>query len=305
MFVIAATGDSHTWGQGAAGAAESFYPAVQGGDLRWVSFCYGSYVNLIRNEINRITGSYAVENLRVGKLPCEFRSDAGLLRLLLHSDGPTSCADILLDGVNIRHLEMSCGGSPEQYINVTIRTERPCTLKLEGSGIIIRSEEYYGSHAVVNCGIGGCPTFRYRTEYAPSYVAPLKPDLILAEAHTINDWLYSPAPESYGANLTELLKVFQSIAPRTMLMTVSPIFGNQLNSAGAYYDDFAAAGLAAAGKLLSGADIIDAGAVMRERLKGLAPDEQYSLLFADPWHPNDLGHRIYADLALSALLPLL
>ena len=62
MKFIICTGDSHTWGQGPAGLLEHFTdPEVQAGELRPSPFDVPFYVNLVRDEVNRRTGSSAYE----------------------------------------------------------------------------------------------------------------------------------------------------------------------------------------------------------------------------------------------------
>ena len=58
--IIPSIGDSHTWGEG-VGAERSFAPAACCGDLRPLPFTPPFYVNLLRNELNRETGSSCAE----------------------------------------------------------------------------------------------------------------------------------------------------------------------------------------------------------------------------------------------------
>lgn len=57
MKKICFTGDSHTWGEGASGLAESFNPPVVGGEKRFSGFEYPSYVNLVRKAVLDKTNS--------------------------------------------------------------------------------------------------------------------------------------------------------------------------------------------------------------------------------------------------------
>ena len=58
--IIPVIGDSHTWGEG-VGAERRFRPPVCCGDLRPLPFTPPCYVNLLRDELNRKTGSACKE----------------------------------------------------------------------------------------------------------------------------------------------------------------------------------------------------------------------------------------------------
>lgn len=89
---IVCTGDSHTWGQGPKGVCEYFSSSLGGGnsvcagDLRPVPFKFPCYVNLIRDEINKISGSSIYEkeyNCFIDNT-LEIQCDCDLVRLFLN-----------------------------------------------------------------------------------------------------------------------------------------------------------------------------------------------------------------------------
>ena len=65
MIRILCTGDSHTWGEGVSGMSVGIYsefdPPAVCGELRLANFCTDGYVNVLRRELERATGSYSKE----------------------------------------------------------------------------------------------------------------------------------------------------------------------------------------------------------------------------------------------------
>ena len=323
MLRILCTGDSHTWGQGAARVLDAFDPPVVCGELRPVDFDTGSYVNQLRRMVETATGSQSFQWIaqdlaqQAGcryTAPCavleqdfQLTFRGALLRIVLGPQQEAVCWQLSLDGYT-RDLSYSPAQSSNDFrilnLHLPEGTHTLILRKHSGPLHLYRIESYTGPAAVINCGIGSCPTFRYHREYWQDYVVSLKPDIVLAEAHTINDWLSGDSPETYRKNLSGLLADFQSLGAKTVLMTVAPIGGVQkLPQTAGKYDAYVTASRLAAGD--SGAILCDANAVMQRMLDGMTSEQGFSYLLNDNWHPNDRGHGIYAALLAQALSHLL
>ncbi len=319
MKRILCTGDSHTWGQGADGLTASFDPPVCNGDLRLASFGPGSYVNRLRRMVEQTTGSFSRE-WSASKLaeisgaayeaPCAritsetlaLQFEGALLRIEI-AGGEGFKFELKIDG------EKTDFGSDKDRQNNSLSYERAyriinihlsdsghtMTLKAtEGTVSIYRVEAYSGRFAVINSGIGSCPSYRFRDEYFEDYVANVKPDIVLAEAHTINDWIVGDSPKTYGDRLEKLLKKFQTLGGETALMTVSPILCEQSLDGGADYSEYVDVSREVAERL--GIPLCDANRIMRTCISGMSEDEASAWMFSDRWHPNERGHAIYAEL---------
>lgn len=311
MYTILCTGDSHAWGQGAAGLWEEFAPPPQAGEPRCASFAPPSYVNLLRRAVCDLTGSTASE-LSVSQLcgrfgftrspdgfaetkaPFTLDSRAGLLRVQLRAGGRLALS---CDGRPLLTRDLSA--SPVSIYNLALRLDGgPHTLCFTPEGgeplAFYRIESYAGAYAVVNTAVGSCTAGRYSEEYWSTHVLPYAPDLALLQAHTVNDWISGKSAEAYGNDLAALIRRFQRYGAQVVLLTAAPVSGPQRRPESAEtYDDYVAASRKAA--VQCGVPVADANAALNRRLRG------GDALFADNWHPNSLGHRLYAVCAMDAL----
>ena len=320
MIRILCTGDSHTWGQGASGLMETFDPPAEAGERRLAGFAPGSYVNRLRRRAEQLTGASsrewsAAELAKAGSLPfcapfalltgrLTLPFSGALLRLEYACSADPAAFTAAVDGVPVGGGELPAQTRPIDCRLLTVPlSEGAHTLTLSvtrGVLPLFRLETYAGAVAVVNSGIGSCPCFRYRENHWDEMVAAVRPDVVLAEAHTINDWIAGDPPDVYEARLTALLRDYAGLGAAVTLMTVSPIIGDQRWQGGALYADYTAAARRAA--KAAGAVLCDANAVMTERLSCLSEAEKAEFLFDDPWHPNDRGHALYAELLTDSLI---
>ncbi len=304
--IIPVIGDSHTWGEG-VGAEKHFQPPVCCGDLRPLPFSPPCYVNLLRDELNRKTGSSCAEYewmeglaVEAGKpltLPNAFslarvffmaEQDEAEAELSAAECAPTTVTLQSESGayntrMRVAHLIASSGETKGLTVSCTA-----------GSRILVyRVELYTGPYALVNCGIGSCPVGKYADQYFDRYIAPLSPHAILFEGHTINDWLQSPAPEAYATALHRMLELQRGLTARILWHTVTPIGGDPFNSRGISYDDYVEAMRQVAAE--QGVTLVDCNAEMNALLAPLPEEARAPYFFADPWHPNGTGHRLYAE----------
>lgn len=323
MKIILCTGDSHTWGQGADGVEESFNPPVVAGDLRLVSFHFGGYVTLLRRLVNSRTGAsckeldtgFLVKNnglranggcAEIADAPLRLSVEAQLVRIQFEAQTQPSIVSIRLDGKRERIINLQQESSRSSYKTIAFFCENgvqhELTLKSEiGRVLVYRIECYQGAYAVINSGIGSCPTERFMAEYWDDYVVAYHPSFVIMEPHTINDWLTGAPAEVYLQRVRKMISSFKAMNTAPILLTVSPVMGAQSQPYGAAdYTAYIKASIAAAKEC--NIPIADSHAVMIEKLNGLTAEQQYSLLFHDNWHVNDLGHQIYAQTAFDALL---
>lgn len=277
MKTIVCTGDSHTWGQGPHGVEAYFNdPPVCGGDLRPVPFTFPCYVNLLRDEINSRTGSFAIEKepkTEIGELVISER--IGLARFFYRFGGHNH---IIAESVFANTITET-----ENAIYIFNET---LTVKPKHSLYLYRYELYGGSCAVINAGVGSCTTTRYLSQFYENYVRTINPSVIVAEAHTINDWLNRISLSDVNGNLKNILTGCSGA--RAILVTVSPIGGetalpfNELE-----YDLYIKESRRAAEE--ADAKTADANKIM-------GTDK-----FTDNWHVNEAGHRVYFKTILDAL----
>lgn len=320
MRRILCTGDSHTWGQGTAGLAESFFPPVVNGDLRPAGFSYGCYVNRLRDRLNAESGARCREwtadalaaqpGVRLD-VPCAIVGDAPLtlsfsgelLRVYAAGSPGASRLEAVIDG-RVQPADLHTGHPENAYRPLTFHLpEGTHTAQLraaQGTVRLYRAESYEGPLAVINAGIGSCPTFRYREAYWADYVAAVRPDITLMEAHTINDWLAGDPPEAYEERLVGMIGALRELGSAVILLSVSPIAGDQqVPGTAAPYTAYVQASRRAAAR--TGVPLCDAHAVMALCLEGMTEQQASAFLFDDPWHVNDRGHALYAQLLYGAL----
>ncbi len=322
MKIILCTGDSHTWGQGTKGLEKEFDPQWVGGELRLASFASGCYVNRLRRAVNQLTGSSADEWTAhdiaamdgagfvapcavVGAEGIRIIVRGGLLRIECALIGTESEISVC-DGESVLHEETLTTDHPANaYRLITLHLKegvhRISIKALRGAVHIYRIEAYSGPCAVVNSGVGSCPVEKFRSVYRKDYMDSVRPDVVLMEAHTINDWLTGDTPDEYFRHLCGLIGDVKKIGAVPVVLTVSPIGGSQkLDGLAGEYDEFIEASRQAA--KASGAALCDANRMMKLAAEGMSEEDMKRYLFADNWHVNDRGHAMYAQMLLGWLM---
>lgn len=318
--IIPFIGDSHTWGEG-VGAEKSFDPAVCCGDLRPLPFTPPCYVNLLRDRLNAETGSScseyegeALTSLCEGKegvfgvvagKSLVIRESFDLARIFFYAgseeamvkltastpSGNTTVTETLFSdtslmsvAVKVAHILPRKG---ETAHTLTVTCEEDCR------ALVYRVELYRGEYALLNCGIGSCPTKKFVESYFDRYVASLSPYAILFEGCTINDWLCTPSDLKYAAHLRRMLSAQRDLTSRVLWHTVTPIGGSQISRQGTVYTDYVNTMRSVAAE--AGVALVDCNAEMAAILAPMSEDEQNAYFYHDPWHPNGEGHRLYAE----------
>lgn len=321
MIRILCTGDSHTWGQGAKGLEEEFDPTWVGGELRLGSFRTGTYVNRLRNMVNEATGSSVQEWLAVELAPekgLEFiapcallgpegvsvQATGALIRVECAMANEVSEVEILIDGEVVHEENLYAEDTHNAYRIMTLHAddrEHNLTIRAkQGRVRLFRIESYTGPCAVINSGVGSCPVQQMRERFWEDYVAAVKPDVMLMEAHTINDWLTGDTPQMYCGHLIGMIDDCLALGAEPIVMTVAPIGGDQrLEGLAADYDEFVEASRDAA--RIRGVKLCDANRMMRQMTLGLTGEQMKELILADNWHVNDRGQAIYAQLQYELL----
>ena len=324
MKVIVCTGDSHTWGQGAKGINMEDMPDLFGsegvcaGDLRPIPFDRTEcYVARIREALAGEAEEFSARRIaKLDSLPVEdgcalirgtfgMTVSGGLVRLFFKKETGDSTARVALDGKavwkdaldtdepawNGRGVKAVCARCNDGGHMLTVTAER---------AHLYRVEVYGGTFAVINAGVGSCAAREYLDVYWNDYVAACRPDIVLAEAHTINDWL-RPNPPEYSADaMRALIDETRALGAKPIVMTVSPILGSQNNAwTGLPYDDYIEASRQAARD--RNTPLVDANAAMEAALRDMTEEERSAYFYSDGWHVNSLGHGMYARLALDEL----
>lgn len=309
-------GDSHTWGQGSGG--EHALAPFAAGELRPLPFQYPSYVNLLRDQINILTGSFA-EDYQGESLAAFAKQSRNGESTLLTADNP------LIADTHALLYRVCFQGQPEKsraaiYINGRLYAEIDLVMppssymyrffpiwcdseqdQLEirsaaGSVLVYRLEAYRGPFAVINAGIGSCPLSRYLSaEIWENWITPWRPSAVIIEGNTINDWLTRESPSEYQQLLRQEIRQVRQLGAQPFLHTVSPILGPQSEPHNSFpYSEFIKAARNAA--LEESVPCADANQSMQQMLSGLSEEECASALFSDPWHPNVQGHTAYAKI---------
>ncbi len=273
MKFIVCTGDSHTWGQGVADVIEHFTdPGVQGGDLRPVPFFTKGYVNLVREEVYRRTGSTFFEDEPKTVITGEYRTGkkCAAARFVFRFDGHNNYKiATVIDGISRSPL---LAAQTDENGELLITPTEPMFL--------YRAEYYAGEYAVINAGVGSCTTRRYLEEFYHNYVELFNPCCIVAEAHSINDWLNHIPLDEVKSNLTNILTGCANAFP--VLVTVQPVAGgtglpfNEID-----FDEYVRVSRACAEE--NGFTLVDANRSIGTRY------------YSDNWHPNEQGHAVYAE----------
>ena len=301
MKIIVCTGNSHTCGQGAKGflmatGTEEGYNTAGKGIGRNADYGCECYVRMIQNYINKVTNSsdkqityselsekYALatdNNTVMLNKPIEFISDSDLIAIKFAEKQTPATADIYIDDkltkTELLHAEIPRYGS-WSYRLIPLFNTKGKKIKIvpkEGDIFISSIECFSGEYAVINSGIGSCTTKRYLEECFDYCVSAFSPDIIIAEAHTINDWLSKITPSEYKNNLSRLIDKMKEHTKKVILTTVSPILGNQAEPFNAIeYSEFIKAS-----SEIEGVYIADAHTAINERLKGLNEEEKSKLI---------------------------
>ena len=279
MKFIICTGDSHTWGQGPAGLLEHFTdPEVQAGELRPSPFDVPFYVNLVRDEVNRRTGSSAYEEEPRTVIEGEYRTGrvCDAARYVFRFDGHN----------NYKVASVIDGGSRSPLIDARTDGNGELVITVPEPMHLYRAEYYSGDYAVINSGVGSCTTRRYLEQVYDSYVKLFEPCCIVAEAHSINDWLNHIPLDEVKANLAKILTGCPDVYP--VLMTVQPIDGPTAEPFSKIdYEEYIRVSRESAEE--NGFCLVDGN-----RAIGHAH-------FSDNWHPDEEGHAIYAREIMKAL----
>jgi len=326
MKIIVCSGDSHTCGQGAVGffgedSSRAVYHVDGKGFGRYSRFTCESYVEQVRRFVNGYTGSSSTEveydsiakwygfdtefgNAIVDKT-LKIRNNADLVLLLFAEQTTPAEVSIYLDGelykteklyaektrfgdYSFRFIPVHCSGVKDIEVRPTA-----------GKVLLSRIEYHSGEYAVVNAGIGSCTTVRFLNDFFDYCIDAFSPEIILAEAHTINDWITGCTPDEYEANLRKLLHRMKSVTDKTMMITVAPILDPQTINGSKEYIEYINASKAAAEK--ENVTLIDAHKSFSDMMSNMTADEQFEKLFSDRWHVNTYGHSIYADCIIDKL----
>ena len=320
MHIIPVIGDSHTWGEG-VGAERSFSPAVCCGDLRPLPFTAPCYVNLLRERLNAAThsscseyegealtalcegreGAFGViaarplvleETFDLARVFFYAGSEEAAVRLIAHTpSGDVTVTETLFCDTSLPSAAIQVAhvlvGKGERAERLTVVCEP------ENHTRVYRVELYRGEYALLNCGIGSCPTKKFVESYFDRYVASLSPYAILFEGCTINDWLRTPSPVKYAAHLRRMLSVQRDLTSRVLWHTVTPIGGSQISGQGTVYGEYVDTMRSVAAEAL--VELVDCNAEMEAILAALPEEARAPYFYHDPWHPNGEGHRLYAE----------
>ena len=323
---IVVAGDSHTWGQGSGGERAMGLP-LAAGELRPMGFGFPSYVNLLRERLERSTGSKATEfdGKALASLAgislqgesallqkpgdCLRLPKAELYRVVFQGREESSLAEVRLDGRPYAAVPLTMPKSDYMYRLCPVLCEpgggeaELCCLK--GSVLIYRVEAYTGPFAVINSGLGSCPLSRYLLpEVWDSWVKAWHPAAVIAEGNTINDWLAQETPEEYERLLVQEINMIRMMGAQPFLHTVAPILGSQDMP----YSPVRYPRLVETVRQVARQEQVpfaDANQEMKQKLAVLSEQEGAALLFSDPWHPNAQGHCIYAQSLFELISPFL
>lgn len=289
MKTIVFTGDSHTWGQGDPTVINYFNNKVVSGDLRPVPFHLPCYVNMVRDEINNITKSFSQDidyHMFINK-KFETAISCKLARFYFECQPePAVCI------INGKPFFIPPSWGDNSYITAVIFCDNAPVLESDGIVFLYRGEFYGGDYAIINSGIGSCTSVRYIQKYYKDYVSVFNPKFIVAEGHSINDWINRVPLPDVGLALKTILNHHKSDGCEGILLTVSPINGansepyNPIN----YYE------------------YIKESRKIGEEI-GVTVLDGYTAIgdnhYADNWHPDYEGHKIYAELILNILMEVL
>ena len=320
MKVLLCTGDSHTQGQGQDTFSDPFpenvvkkYDLFNGTGLGWKRlYDTNCYVNLIRNYLYEKTGSteeeVSVEFFKELKDKNEvvFDCEGSDMFIFTFAEGTEETyVNVYTDGEfykrirfytpaprwddwSARDLKIMCSGKKEiKFVSESGRVR------------FISARKYSGTYAVVNCGIGSCDCKSFTDLTLSQLIEDLDPYMFIAEAHTINDWLRGKTVAEYKEHLSAMLDIMMEHSEHTVLVTVSPILGEQMRSGYEiyntvdYYDNYVKASQEVAAE--KNIPMADANKEFQKCLDGLSEEQKRKEMYCDDWHVNSKGHKIYAE----------
>lgn len=329
MKVIVCTGDSHTCGQGSDSIRTKYKPKrkavyntagkgiTRGGNLET-----DSYVNRLRKMVGcdyaltnasaiRAQTGYPIVNESVKLLgKCCIPKGWQLHTVCVMETTTPAKLGIFIDGEPVRK-EKLFAEIPRyddwSFRNICIRcrADQQVTLvPLEGDVYISHIQHDKGDYALINSGVGSCTTRRYLEECFDYCVAEFQPDIVIAEAQTINDWIHYERAEDHSYWLNRLLDSCKAMGAKLVYSTVAPIRGYQESKKfGIPYADF----IAQSKQVGEREDLLfaDSNAAFLEEYATIPEEEQFEQLHVDNWHVNARGHQIYANTIFAQLQKLL
>lgn len=323
MQIIVCSGDSHTWGEGASGMDTAFDPPAQPGEARNAPFGPPCYVNLLRRRLcsdyaellpsalerSGVSG-FTREGERAwfsGEMTLPFVGRFGRVQLYCSPQGAP--ASLSIDGSEKAVFD-TFSQTPTYRWLPCWTTDGAHTLRLRSARpmALYRAEWFGGETAVLNSGVGSCPATRYLADDWQSHVEQYRPAIVILETHAINDWIQGTTLDTYTRTLTEMVRRTRTAGAKPLLVTVEPIagdtylgghrFGPQyFGRSGIEFTAYIEATRAVA--QTERVPLADAYAAVAARLETYPDDAaRYAALYHDNWHPNDLGHQIYAETIL-------
>lgn len=324
MKIILCTGDSHTCGQGSDNIKSASKPknpnnrydtSGKGIGGTTCDLVVPGYVNLVRQHIIQTTASrhdFVDSYVLAAQQGYSMNDECVLLDkelvlnntwdlLLLCVGEQTELAQIAvyLDGElyktetlhtpvprynewSFRNIPVWCQGAKEVKL-----------VPVSGKPYLRHIQYAAGEYAVINSGIGSCTSGRYLNECFDYCVTDFKPDIIVVEGHSINDWIQYKTAAEHHDTLKAMMEKFLELGAQVLFTTVSPIESKQENAAGVLYQDFIDASRQAAAEL--NIPIADAHEKFKEALAPIPKENQSDFMYVDRWHVNARGHKIYAD----------
>lgn len=157
-----------------------------------------------------------------------------------------------------------------------------------------------GTTSVINSGFGCASTKKYIECFWDEKVMVHKPDLVILE-FAINDWIADRqvSVEEFRNNLEYMTSEVYRIGGDVMILTVSPILGDQ-NSEDHFYSDYIEASREFALKD-NRVILADANINMEKYLARGNRQENEKILFEDVWHVTQIGHEIYCQSILESI----
>ena len=341
MKVIVCSGDSHTCGQGADSILSKNKTS---NPLRIYNHEHGkgiggscsdmelpTYVNLIRKYVTEHTDSQAgcitatdlinqygcvmqpnVLNKEVVKIQESLilENQWDMLALCVCEQVEEATMEVYLDGVlSATHTLVTPLPRYNEFsyrmILVPCKGIKEVKLVPTGGEVLLHNIPWAkGEYIVINNGVGYCPSSRYREECFDYCIADMKPDIVIMEGHTINDWLALESPQAHYDSLKALVEQTQELGAKVLFCTVSPIAGNPLSQKfGLHYQDY----MDISKKIgeLPGVHYVDANAVFEKAMEGMDEKERFDYMHVDNWHVNARGHKIYADTITAKLAEIL
>ena len=332
---IVLQGDSHTWGEGVGGEFLLGAPS-QAADVRKLCFAPPCYANLIRRRVCDATGSAAYDidwrhislmytgdvtdaSVRRGCTailpgrPFTVKSPAGFVLCdFRHTAAPTA-ARVLIDGEPAAEIDLQ-GPERDGYDDDYVRLPAWCddgghevTVEaVKGEPLLRRMEFHSGRYAVIASGFGSRSIKEYLAGYWESDVAAFRPDIVVLECNTINDWLRKEPPETYGEYVRDLIEAARALTDRIIVHNVFPVMGGEAEPMSEYeFSTLNKRVRSAAIGMGVESCFADVSALAKERMKGLEEWQKAMYFYHDCWHPNERGYAVYADAIWEKMEPML